>query len=108
MLHLRPLSATKTALIEIFSKNFGENATSKRLPFSSMTLNASEPRFDDPRFRIGRRGDRNAVERIFKKVGQQTYLLSNYFNHVGSNAAENWPLNVSLAGTTYQIKRYPP
>ena len=40
------------------------------------------------RFQMSRRGNRNAVERVLRKVKRRTYLLSNTFSHAQPTTAE--------------------
>jgi len=42
------------------------------------------------RFQIRRHGNRNAVERVFRKVKRRTSSFSNTFSHVEPTTAESW------------------
>ncbi len=42
------------------------------------------------RFQTARHGNRNAVERVFRKIKRRTSSFSNSFSHVDPETAETW------------------
>lgn len=92
ILHLRLFSTTTTTLTEIFLKELRQKhdvETAVFLVDSAKHLHAALQRAG-LRFQTERHGNRNAVERIFRKVKRRTSSFSNCFSHVEPSTAENW------------------
>ena len=92
LLHLRLFSTTTTALTEIFLNELREKHNIESAVFlvdGAKHLQTGLQRAG-LRFQTERRGNRNAIERIFREVKRRTSSFSNCFSHVEPETAENW------------------
>ena len=91
--HVRLFSTRKTQLTVLFLRELQQIASVAHaaiLVDNAHHLKAVLSRFG-LRFRTSRRGNRSAVERVFREVKRRTYLFSNTFSHVQPTTVERWP-----------------
>jgi len=91
-LHIRLFPTTTTALTERFLQELREKHDVEDAVFlvdRAQHLKTALQRVE-LRFQIIRRGNRNAVERIFREIKRRTSSFSNSFSHVEPTTAESW------------------
>jgi len=91
LLHVRLFATTTTALTEIFLRELRQKHDVESAVFlvdGTQYLQTTLQRAG-LRFQICRRGNRNAVERVFRELKRRTSSFSNCFSHVEPKTAEN-------------------
>jgi len=92
LLHVKPSPTRNQAITEMFLAKLRE----KHLVDGALFLVDSAPWLQAAldrhglRFQYERRGNRNSVERVFRKVERQTNQFSNCFSHAEAETVEHW------------------
>ncbi|WP_152039505.1 IS6 family transposase [Salinigranum salinum] len=91
-LHVRLLQTRTTQLTVPFLRELREKQQVSDVTFLVDDVHHLKNALDrfDLRFRVCRRGNRNAVERIFHEVKHRTSSFSNTFSNAQSPTAESW------------------
>ena len=103
--HLRLFPTRKTQLTVLFLQELQQITSVARaaiLVDNAHHLKAALSRFG-LRFRTSRRGNRSAVERVFREVKRRTYLLSNTFSHAQPTTAERWLQTFAAGGIMLKL-----
>jgi len=92
LLHVRLFSTTATALTKIFLRELRQKHNVEDAVFLVDGANHLQAALHRAglRFQTERHGNRNAVERILRKVKCRTTSFSNCFSHVEPETAEKW------------------